>query len=70
MFDYYADYAEFLKLPESRRYEILTGFKMNWWQKLWIKFLCKWWTYIRNIDPTIRAIDLWESLYNERFLRG
>lgn len=60
-------YAEFLELPEDDRFEYLTGVKLYWWQKLYIKLLNKWWTSWRKANPHLRAIDLWESIYKGRF---
>ena len=60
-------FEEFLELPEHERYEYLTGSKLHWYQKLCIKFLNKWWTSIRNANPHLRGIDLWESLYKGRY---
>jgi len=60
-------YAKFLELPEEKRFEYLTGTKLHWYQKLYVKFLNKWWTYMRKVNPYLRAIVLWESIYKGRF---
>lgn len=60
-------YAEFLELPEDKRFEYLTSIKLNWWKRLEVKILNKWWTYIRGTDPELKGIVLWESLYKGRF---
>lgn len=61
-------YAKFLELPEDERFEyLITGTKLYLWQKLYIKFLNKWWTSIRKANPDLRTIDLWESIYKGRF---
>lgn len=61
------DFNKFLELPEDKRFEYLTGSKLNWFQRMHIKYLNKWWTSIRNANPHLRGVDLWESLYKGRF---
>lgn len=62
------DYEEFLELSEDKRYEYLTRTKTNWFQRMYIKYLNKWWTYIRrNANPDLRGITIWESIYKGRF---
>lgn len=41
-------FAEFLEVPEDKRFEYFTGIKLYWWQKLYIKFLNKWWTSMQK----------------------
>ena len=60
-------FEKFLELPEDKRFEFLTGCKLNWWQKLEIKLINKWWSQMRNGCSGIRGIDLWESIYKQRF---
>ena len=60
-------FEEFLELPEEKRFEYLTGVNLYYWQKLYIKFLNKWWTFWRKANPHLRAIDLWKSMYKGRF---
>ena len=60
-------YEEFLELPENDRFEYLTNIKLNWWQRMYIKLLNKWWTFWRNSNPDLKAIVLWESIYKGRF---
>lgn len=60
-------YAEFLERSEDERFEYLTGTKLHWWQKLYIKFLNKWWTSMRRDNPGIAAHILWESIIKGRF---
>ena len=61
------DFAKFLELPEDKRFEILTGIKLYWWQKLDIWIINKWWSRWRKMCPDLRAFDLWESIYKGRF---
>lgn len=61
------EFAKFLELSEEERFEYLTGTKLYFYQKLYIKFLNKWWTYMRKENPHLRTIDLWESIYKGRF---
>lgn len=60
-------FAKFLEMPEDERFEYFTGIKLYWWQKLYIRFLNKWWTLMRKANPHLRAIDLWESIYKGRY---
>lgn len=60
-------YAEFLEMSEDKRFEYLTGIKLYWWQKLYIKFLNKWWTFWRKANSHLKTIDLWESIYKGRY---
>ena len=60
-------FQKFLELPEYKRFEYLTGTKLNWWQRMHIKHLNKWWTSMKNANPHLREIDLWESMYKGRY---
>lgn len=60
-------FKRFLKLSEDERFECLTGTKLNWFQRMHIKYLNKWWTSVLNANPHLKGIDLWESLYKGRF---
>ena len=60
-------FNRFLELPEDKRFEYLTGIKLNWFQRMHIKYLNKWWTSIRNANPHLRGFDLWESMYKGRY---
>lgn len=61
------EFAKFLELPEEDRFEYLTGTKLYFYQRLYIKLLNKWWTFLRKVNPHMRAYDLWESIYKGRF---
>ena len=61
------EFKRFLELPEDKRFEYLTGTKLNWLQRIHIKFLNNWWTSMRNANPHLQAFDLWESMYKNRF---
>lgn len=61
------NFKKFLELPEDERFEYLIGTKLNWWQKMQIKHLNKWWTSMKNTNPHLRGIDLWESMYKGRY---
>ena len=61
------NFAEFLELPENERFEYLTGHKLRLYQKLYIKYLNKWWTFWRNSNPHLEAHVLWKSIYKGRF---
>lgn len=61
------EFAKFLELPESERLEYLTGVKLTLWQCLWIKYINKWWTRMKDANPHLQAHILWESIYKGRF---
>ena len=61
------EFAKFLEMSEDDRFEYLTGTKLYLWQKLYIKFLNKWWSHIQEINPHMKAIVLWESIYKGRY---
>jgi hypothetical protein len=64
------EFAKFLELPEDNRFEILCNkmsVKMYWWQRIYIRYVNQWWTYMREANPHLRAITLWESIYKGRF---
>ena len=72
MYNFHDDYKDpifkqFLELSEIEQYEYLTGVKSCWWKKLQCKFVSKWWTTMRTMNPYLRAYDLWESVYKGRF---
>ena len=60
-------FVKFLETEEDKRFEYLTSTKLYWWQRLEIKFINKWWTYMRQCNPHLRVFDLWESVYKGRF---
>lgn len=60
-------FEEFLELPEEKRFEYLTGIKLSYWQKLYIKFINKWWTCWRKANPHLRVVALLESIRKGRF---
>ena len=60
-------FAEFLEASEYERFKYLTSIKLNWWQRLEIKLANKWWTYMMEINPHLRADILWENIYKGRF---
>lgn len=61
------EFAKFLELPESERLEYLTDVKLTLWQRLWIKYINKWWTRMEKANPHLQAHILWESIYKGRF---
>lgn len=61
------EFKKFLEMSEEERFEYLTDTKLYFYRKLYIKFLNKWWTFMRKANPHLRAIDLWESIYKGRF---
>ena len=60
-------FEEFLELPEHERFEYLTSIKLSCWQKLYIKFLNKWWSCWRNEFPNVKGYILLESIRKGRF---
>ena len=60
-------FKRFLELSEDKRFEYLTGTKLNWFQRMYIKYINKWWTSIQIANPHLRRIDLWEILYKGRY---
>lgn len=64
------EFKKFLEMSEDERFEIyvnLVGGKLYPWQKLYIKYLNKWWSHMRKMNPHLRADVLWESIYKGRF---
>lgn len=61
------DFKKFLAMLEEEQFEYLTGIKLNWFQRLEIKFLTKWWSNIRKLNPHLEPHILWESIYKGRF---
>ena len=60
-------FEKFLELPEHERFEYLTGIKLSYWQKLYIKLLNKWWTHWKGSNPHLKTKVLWESIAKGRF---
>jgi hypothetical protein len=61
------EFAKFLEMPESERFEYLTGDKLSLFQKLEIKLINKWWSFILKVNPYQKSYVLWESIYKGRF---
>ena len=61
------DFKKFLTMPEEEQYEYLTRIKLNWFQRLEIKFLTKWWTSMKKYNSHLEPHVLWENIYKGRF---
>ena len=58
----------FLEMSEDERLEQFLGsVEMKWWQKTYFIYLNKWWSYMRNENPDLDVMVLWESIYKGRF---
>ena len=60
-------FKKFLEMPEEEQFEYLTGIKLNWFQRLEIKFLTKWWANMKRLNSHLEPHVLWESIYKGRF---
>ena len=60
-------FEKFLELPETKRFEYLTGIKLRWWQRLELKVINIWWSVMRTLSPKESAIDVWERIYKQKF---
>lgn len=60
-------FARFLELPEDRRLEELFSIRLNWYQRLYIRHLNRWWSAMRKSNPKMKAITLLESIRKGRF---
>lgn len=60
-------FAAFLAFPADKRLELLMGYQLYFWQKLYIHYLNKWWTSWRKANPNQKPYVLWESMYKGRF---
>lgn len=61
------EFKTFLEMSEDERFEYLTETKLHIWQKLYIKFINKWWSHMRKMNPHLEPYILWESIYKGRF---
>lgn len=58
----------FLEMSEDERLEQFLGsVEMKWWQKTYFIYLNKWWSYMRNENPDLDVMVLWESIYKGRY---
>lgn len=48
-------------------FESCTGICLPWHQRFQLRFLSQWWSMMRRVNPMMRAADLWESIYKQRF---
>ena len=60
-------FAEFLELPEDERFRILTGIDLKWYQKLYFRYLCRWWTRVYDKRFGIPGIIVWYGIRKGRF---
>lgn len=60
-------FARFLELSELKRFEVVFGCKLKWRQKLEFLVANRWFSIWRKANPGLRALDLWESMYKQRF---
>jgi hypothetical protein len=56
------EFKDFIELLEDSK-----DIKLYWYQKLYIEYLNKWWTYMKESNPHLEAHVLWESIYKGRF---
>ena len=61
------DFFWFLQLPERKRFEVILGCKLKWYQKLEFFFANCWFSMWQKANPKMRVRDLWESIYKQRF---
>lgn len=61
------EFKLFLNLSDTERVEYLTGYHLKWYQRIQIKFYCRWWGMMRRTNSSLRATDLWESMSKGRF---
>lgn len=64
------EFRKFLEMSEDERFETylnLMGVKLYPWQKLYIKYINKWWSHMRKMNPHLRSDVLWESIYKGRY---
>lgn len=62
------EFKDFLESSEDKRFEYFTdNLNLYYWQKLYIKFINKWWTHIKESNPHLEGYVLWESIYKGRF---
>lgn len=62
------DFKRFLEMSADERLEQYLGIVgLKWWEKLSIRHLNKWWTYMRNANPHLDSHILWESIYKGIF---
>lgn len=61
------NFAKFLELPEDERLQELLGIKLRWYQRIYIRYLNKWWSAMRRSNPKMKAIYLLESIRKGRF---
>lgn len=60
-------FLEFLELPESKRFETVFGCKLKWYQRFEFFLANFWFSMWQKANPKMRARDLWESIYKQRF---
>ena len=62
-----SNFNDFLEMSEDKYLERLLGCNLYWYQRMYIRLIGKWWSRWRGANPTLRAHDLWESIYKQRF---
>lgn len=60
------EFKKFLELPEIERLELIMGDKLHWWQKLYIRWVNRWWTNMLKANPRMDAFLIWESIHKGR----
>ena len=55
--------ARFLAAPIEDQVEQLLGCKLLWYQVVLLRYFDS----MKRYNPHLRAIDLWESMYKQRF---
>lgn len=61
------DFKHFLELPEEERFELLTSYKLYWYQKIYIRMLNKWWSSMKKNNLNIEPMILFNGIYKARF---
>ena len=60
-------FARFLELPEDKRIEEMFSTRLRLYQRFYIRYLNRWWSAIRESNPSMKAITLLESIRKGRF---
>jgi hypothetical protein len=61
------EFNEFLSLPKLERIKLMTEANMHWWERVYVRWVNRWWTNMLKTNSRMEAIEIWESIRKDRW---
>lgn len=61
------EFNEFLSLPELDRIKLMIEEDMRWWERIYVRWVNRWWANMLKTNSRMEAIEIWESIHKGRW---